>query len=94
MEECYDFFQQCQYDIPTMLSINNFIKRNNISGNNIANVLREANDVNNLNKAYYNLKTEIKYLEQKKMYLQNYSNSPYSLQPLPLNKQNYNYYRY
>jgi uncharacterized protein YerC len=94
MEECYDFFQQCQYDIPTILSIKNFIKRNNISGNNIANVLREANDVNNLNKAYYNLKTEIKYLEQKKMYLQNYSNSPYSLQPLPLNKQNYNYYRY
>jgi hypothetical protein len=40
MEECYDFFQQCQYDLLTLLPINNFIKRNNISGNNITNVLR------------------------------------------------------
>jgi uncharacterized protein YerC len=94
MEECYDFFQQCQYDIPTILSIKNFIKRNNISGNNIANVLREATDIINLNQTHYNLKTEVNNFEQKKMYLQNYSNSPYSLQPLPLNKQNYNYYRY
>src|SRR5215208_2255699 len=76
MFQSYEFYRDYQYDIPTLLSINNFIKRNNISGNNIANVLREANDVNNLNKTYYNLKTEIKYLEQKKMYLQNYSNSP------------------
>jgi hypothetical protein len=28
MEERFDFFQQCQYDILTLLSINNFIKRN------------------------------------------------------------------
>jgi len=47
MGECYDFFQECQYDIPTLLSINNFIKRNNIYGKDIANVLRTANDVIN-----------------------------------------------
>ena len=33
-------------------------------------------------------------LEQKKINLSYYSHSGYSLQPLPLNKQNYNYYHY
>ena len=32
MEECYEFFQMCQYNIPTFLSIDNFMKRNNIYG--------------------------------------------------------------
>ena len=40
MEECYDFFQMCQDNIPTFLRIDNFIKRNNISGPDIANVLK------------------------------------------------------
>ena len=94
MFESYEFYRDYQYDIPTFLSINNFLKRNNVSGNNIANVLREDTDIINLNQTHYNLKTEVKNLEQKKMYLQNYSTSPYSLQPLPFNKPNYNYYRY
>jgi hypothetical protein len=94
MEDCYEFYKDYRYDIPTFLSINNFIKRNDISGNNIADVLRTANDVNNLNQTQYNLKTEVKNLEQRKMYLQNYSTSPYSLQPLPFNKPNNNYYYY
>jgi hypothetical protein len=92
MFESYEFYKDYQYDIPTLLSINNFMKRNNVSGNNIANVLREATDIINLNQTHYNLKIEVKNLEQKKMYLQHYSTSPYSLQPLPLNKPNYNYY--
>jgi hypothetical protein len=93
MEECYDFFQQCQYDIPTMLSINNFIKRNNISGNNIANVLREANDVNNLKQTFSNLKAEIEKLKQTK---NNYSlnkSTNYLPQLLPLGLPTY-YYGY
>ena len=32
MYECYEFYQVFQYEIPRLLSINNFIKRNNISG--------------------------------------------------------------
>src|SRR5687768_9957869 len=32
MEDCYEFYQDNSFDIPTFLSINNFIKRNNISG--------------------------------------------------------------
>jgi hypothetical protein len=91
MYECYEFYKLFAHEMPSLLSIANFIKRNNVSGKDIANVLRTANDVITLNQTYYNLKTEIKNLEQKKMYLQDYSHSPYSLQPLPFNKPSYNY---
>jgi hypothetical protein len=86
MYECYEFYQDYQYDIPTSLSINNYIKRNNISGNNILNVLRITKIIINLNQSYSNLKKKINNLEQKKMGLLYYSHSIYSLQPLPLNK--------
>ena len=66
MEECYEFFQMCQYDIPTFLTIDNFMKRNNISGKDIANVLRKANSVINLNQTISNLKREIEKLTQTK----------------------------
>jgi hypothetical protein len=81
MEECYDFYQEFQYYIPTILSISNFIKKNNIDGKNIANVLREANDVINLNQRTSNLKAEIEKLEQiKKDYI---SQILPPLQPMP-----------
>jgi hypothetical protein len=92
--DCYEFYEVWQYDLPSLLSISNFMKRNDVSGTDIANVLRTANDVINLNQTYLNLKTETKYLEQKRTYLLDYSHSGYSLQPLPLNKSNYNYYHY
>ena len=66
MEECYDFFQMCQDNIPTFLTIDNFMKRNNISGPDIANVLRKANSVINLNQTILNLKGEIEKLKQTK----------------------------
>ena len=94
MEDCYEFYKEHSYDIPRLLSINTFMKRNNISGNDVVNVLREANDVINLNQIISNLKAEINILEQKKINLSYYSHSGYSLRPLPLNKQNYNYYSY
>ena len=71
-----------------------FIKRNNVSENSIANVLRQAKDVINLNQTYSNLKTEINNLEHKRMSLLYNSHSGYGLQPLPFNKSNYNYYHY
>jgi hypothetical protein len=70
------------------------MKRNKVYGKDIANVLRKANNVNNLNQIVSNLKMETKSLEQKRMYLLYNPTSSYSLQPLPLNKSNYNYYRY
>ena len=61
---------------------------------NIPNIVRTAINVNTLNETCYLLKTEVESLEQKKMSLLAYSSSPYSLQPLPVNKPNYNYYHY
>ena len=89
---CYQFYEMFQNDLHTLLPISNFMKRNNVSGTDILNVLRTAKDVINLNQTYYNLKTEIKDLEQRRICLLDYSpRSPYSLQPLPLNKPKYNY---
>jgi DNA-binding Lrp family transcriptional regulator len=84
MEECYDFFQMCQYDIPTILSINNFIKKNNIQGKDIANVLRKANGVINLNQTILNLKGEIERLKQMKNNYTLNQNTMKNLQPVPL----------
>ena len=64
MFECFEFYQQDSYDIPTLLSINTFLGRNDIYGKNIVNVLRTANDVINLNQTIINLKTEIEKLKQ------------------------------
>ena len=90
MEESYSFFQQCQYDIPTLLSINNFIKRNNISGKDISNVLREANDVINLNQMISNLKAKIeKMVQMNNKYLLNQNTSFKQLLPLGLPKYYY-----
>ena len=87
MFESFEFYQEFSYDIPTFLSINNFIKRNNISGNNIANVLKTANDVINLNQIISNLNTEIKRLEEmKNNYLLNQNTHRPQLLPLGLPK--------
>lgn len=86
--ESYEFYLECQNDLPALLSINSFIKRNNIHGKDIVNVLRTANDVVNLNKILSNLNGEIANLRQiknnclsNKKPIQNYQQSP--LQPLP-----------
>ena len=75
------------------LSIATFMKRNNISANDIVNVLREANDVINLNQIHSNLKADIEKLKQIKnnMYYSQY-NQLASLKPLP--KPNYWNYQY
>ena len=84
MEDCYEFYQEHSYDIPAFLSINTFMKRNNLAGEDIVNVLRKANSVINLNQTIFNLKTEIEKLNQTK---NNYSlnqNTMKNLQPVPL----------
>ena len=92
--ESFEFYQENSDDMPTFLRINTFLKINNVYGTDIVNVLRTAKDILNLNKTYSNLKIEINNLEQKRMKLLYYSHPGYSLQPLPLNKPNYNYYSY
>ena len=93
MYECYEFYQEHSYDIPTFLSINTFLKRNNIYGKDIVNVLRTANDVINLNQTIINLKAEIEKLKQmKNNYSLNQNTNNYQpLLPLGLPK---HYYRY
>jgi uncharacterized protein YerC len=92
MEECYDFFQDCQYDLPSLLSINTFLGRNNIYGKDIVKVLRTANDVVNLNQTLSNLKIEIEKLKQtKNNYSLNQNTNYLPLLPLGLPE---HYYRY
>ena len=91
MYECYQFYQLFQSHIPQLLAISTFIKMNKVNISNIPNILRTATDVNTLNETYYQLKMEVRSLEDKKINLSYYSPSPYSLQPLPLNKPNYRY---
>ncbi|HEY6658652.1 MAG TPA: hypothetical protein VIZ62_09000 [Nitrososphaeraceae archaeon] len=89
MEECFELYQNYRYDIPTLLSIATFIKRNNIAGKDIVNVLRTANDVINLNQTTSNLKNDLEKLKQIK---NNYSlnqNNHQTLLPLGLLKYYY-----
>ena len=90
MEECYEFYQDYRYDIPTLLSIANFIKRNNIYGTDIVNVLRAAKDVINLKQTYSKLKTEIEGLKQMKNHYSLNQHNSYQL--LPLGLPEYYYY--
>ena len=78
MFESFEFYLDHSYDIPTLLSINIFMKRNNISGKDIVNVLREANDVINLTRIISNLKSECETWQRVK---NNHDNAP--LEPLP-----------
>ena len=83
MYECYEFYQDYEYDIPRLLSINNFIKKNNIQGKDIATVLKEAKDILHLQSYRSEIKNEIEKLKQTK---NNYSlnqNTNYQ-QPVPL----------
>ena len=66
MEDCYEFYKEHSYDIPTLLSINNFLERNDIYGKDIVIVLRQANNIINLNQTILNLKGEIEKLKQTK----------------------------
>ena len=66
MYECYEFYQVFQSQIPDILAIGSFIRENNVDTRNIANVLRTATDVNNLNQTILNLKEEIEKLKQMK----------------------------
>jgi len=90
MFECFEFYQDYRYDILTLLSINNFIKRNNVDGKDIANVLRTANDIINLNQTYSNRKAEIEKLKQMKNSYSLKQNTEYQL--LPLGLPEYYYY--
>ncbi len=92
MEDCYEFYHEYSDDIPRFLSIATFIKRNNLSGEDIVNVLRKANDIINLNQNISNLKAEIERLKQTKNNYTLNQNKP--ILPLGLPEHYYRYYNY
>ena len=69
MDECYEFYQEFAHEIPSLLSIANFMKRNNLSGKDIANILRVARDTAQLNKTNLALKEEISKLRQNEKWI-------------------------
>ena len=90
MYEAYEFYQVFQYEIPRLLSINKFIKENNINIHNIATILKQAKDISGLELEQSILKYEIAILKQNK---NNYSlnqNTNYQ-QLLPLGLPKYYY---
>ena len=72
MAECYEFYQECRYDLPTLLSINNFMKRNSAYRHDIANVLRQAQTIANLQIHLTIIKKEIERLQKVKNNYQQY----------------------
>ena len=80
MYECFEFYEVWQYDLPSLLSISSFMKRNNVSSTDILNVLREAKDV-------LNLRAEVERLKQiKNNYALNQNTNRQQLLPLGLPK--------
>ena len=80
MYECFEFYEVWQYDLPSLLSISSFMKRNNVSGTDILNVFREAKDV-------LNLRAEVERLKQiKNNYALNQNTNRQQLLPLGLPK--------
>ena len=60
------FIKEHSYDIPTLLSINNFLERNDIYGKDIVNVLRQANNIINLNQNLIKSKSRNREIETNK----------------------------
>ena len=80
MYECFEFYEVWQYDLPSLLSISSFMKRNNVSSTDILNVLREAKDV-------LNLRAEVERLKQiKNNYALNQNTNRQQILPLGLPK--------
>ena len=84
MHECYEFYQTFQYQIPELLAISSFIRKNEVDITNISSILNDAKDVFYLQSYRSEIKNEIERLKQNKnnqQYSQN--NLYYPLKPLP-----------
>jgi hypothetical protein len=77
MYECYEFYLECRNDLPILLSINNFIKRNNAYGKILQMFWYKQKIIANLQLHLTIIKNEIARLKQTKI-----DYSLRSLQPL------------
>ena len=92
MYECYEFYQVFQSQIPDILAIGRFIRINEVDTRKIANILKEAIDLNHLQSYRLEIKNEIERLKQtKNNYSLNQNTNYRPLLPLGLPK---HYYRY
>jgi hypothetical protein len=77
MEDCFEFYQVFQYEIPQLLAISSFIRQNKINISNIANIMKEVQNVNNLQLYRSRIANEIERLKQI------IKNRDYEIKPLP-----------
>lgn len=84
MYECYEFYQVFQYQIPELLAISSFIRKNDVDTRNISRILKETTDVYHLQSYRTEIKNEIERLKQtKNNYTLNQNMQPVPLGPLP-----------
>ena len=84
MEDCYEFYQTFQYQIPELLAISTFIRKNQVNITNISSILKDAKDVFHLQSYRSEIKNEIERLKQtKNNYSLNQNMQPVPLGPLP-----------
>jgi transposase len=91
MYQAYEFYKDFQYEIPRLLTINNFINNNHVNINDIADILRNAKNILGLQLQISILKYEIECLQQTKNKLQ-HSQDNYTLKKV--SNTNWNYPKY
>jgi len=92
--EAYEFYDIFQYEMPQLLAIGGFIRRNNIDTANISNILKYASNTSNLELYNNKLQNETAQLErEKKLYIAPQNNMNYQLAPIrPMPIHRYNRY--
>lgn len=92
--EAYEFYDIFQYEMPQLLAIGGFIRRNNIDTANISNILKYASNTSNLQLYHNKLQNEIAEWErEKKLYIATQNNMNYQLAPIrPMPIHRYNRY--
>jgi len=90
--EAYEFYDIFQYEMPQLLAIGGFIRRNNIDTANISNILKYASNTSNLQLYHNELQNEIAEWErEKKPYIAIQNNMNYQLAPIrPMPSHRYN----
>lgn len=93
--EAYEFYDIFQYEMPQLLAIGGFIRRNNIDTANISNILKYASNTSNLQLYHNKLQNEIDEWErEKKLYIATLNNMNYQLapiRPMPIHRYNRHY---
>lgn len=91
--EVYEFYEDFRYEMPQLLSISGFLRRNKIDTANISYILRYAKCVSDLQSCSYKLQNEIAELKrEKKLYIAPQNSMYYQVVPpiRPMPSKRYN----